>query len=198
MMNWQKQFTQSPDGLLHAVLPALPALEAEALTWQRVDIALAIASPGAQFAFQALKKWLAQQKSCPDLRFTQLGNNTVTPYGLITAANGGQYGATTTARLFAIYIRKTAVAGSALASYLKLFDEGTDAAISGLTANSRLVIPLGAVSSAIPGTLQEGIYISPNGFPLAAGLRLALVTLADTFTISAVADGGDGFALTTP
>jgi hypothetical protein len=181
-----------------AALPPLPALEAEALTWQRVEIALAIASPGAQFAFQALKKWLAQQKSCPDLRFTQLPNNTVTPFGLITAANGGQYGATTTARLFAIYIRKTAVAGSALASYLKLFDEGTDAAIAGLTANSRLVIPLGAVSSAIPGTLQEGIYISPNGFPLAAGLRLALVTLADTFTISAAADGGDGFALTTP
>jgi hypothetical protein len=194
-MNWIKQFTQSPDGLLHAVLPALPALEAEALTWQRVDIALAIASPGAQFAFQGLKKWLAQQKAAPDLRFTQLGNNTTTPYGLITAANGGQFGATTTARLYAIYIRKTTAAGST-ASYLKLFDEGTDAAISGLTAASRLVIPLGAVPSAIPGTLQEGIYIAPNGFPLAAGLRMSLVTLADTFTISNVADGGDGFALT--
>ena len=197
-MKWMQQFTQSPDGLLHAVLPALPALEAEALTWQRVDIALATASPAAQFAFGALKKWLAQQKSAPDLRYTPLANNNVTPYGLITAGTGGLYGATTTARLFGVYIRKTAVPGSALASYLKLFDDGTDGAVSGMTAASRLVIPLGAVSSAVPGTLQEGLYISPSGFPLAAGLRFSLVTLADTFTISAAADGGDGFALTTP
>jgi hypothetical protein len=197
-MNWKKQFSQSPDGLLHAVLPALPTLEAEALTWQRVEIALAGASPGAQFAFNGLKKWLAQQKAAPDLRFTQLGNNAVAPYGLITAAGGGQFGATTTGRLYALYIRKTATPGSALPSYLKLFDDGTDAAISGLTAASRVVIPLGAVSSGAPGTLYEGIYLATAGLPLAAGLRLALVTAADTFTISAAADGGDGFALTTP
>lgn len=197
-MNWKHVFTQSPDGLLHAVLPALPAVEAEALTWQRVDIALAGATPGAVNAFNGLKRWIAQQKAAPDLRFTQLGNNAVAPYGLITAAGGGQFGATTTGRLYALYIRKTAAPGSALASYLKLFDDGTDAAIAGLTANSRLVIPLGAVSSGAPGTLYEGIYISPNGFPLAAGLRLALVTTSDGFAISAAADGGDGFALTTP
>lgn len=198
MMTWTKQFTQSPDGLYHAVLSALPALEAEALTWQRVDIALAGATPGAQAAFTGLKKWLAQQKAAPDLRFTQLPNNTTTPTGLITAGTGGLYGASTTARLYGVYIKKTAVAGSTLASYLKLFDDGTDGAVSGMTAASRLVIPLGAVSSGAPGTIYEGIFLSPNGFALANGLRFSLVTLADTFTISAVADGGDGFCLTTP
>jgi hypothetical protein len=197
-MNWTKQFTQSPDGLLHAVLAALPALEAEALTWQRVDMMMLAATPGAAFAFQGLKKWLAQQKATPDLRFTNLPNNTTSPSGLITASTGGLYGATTTARLYGVYIRKTTVAGSANPSYLKLFDDGTDGAVSGMTAASRLVIPLGAVSSALPGTLYEGLAIFPNGFPLAAGLRFALVTAADTFTISAAADGGDGFCLTTP
>ncbi len=197
-MNWKKQFTQSPDGVLHAVLPALPALEAENLTWQRVDIALAGASPGAVNTIAGLRKWLAQQKAAPDLRFTLLPNNTVTPNGLVTAGTGGLYGATTTGKLYGVYIRKTAVPGSALASYLKLFDDGTDGAVSGMTAASRLVLPLGAVSSGAPGTLYEALAVFPNGFQLTAGLRFALVTLADTFTISAAADGGDGFALTTP
>lgn len=197
-MNWTKQFSQSPDGLLHAVLAALPALEAEALTWQRADIVIAGATPGSQVLYRAFKNWMAQQKACPDLRFTPLPNNTVTPLGLITAGTGGLYGASTTARLYAVYIKKTVTPGSALPSYLKLFDDGTDGAVSGMTAASRLVIPLGAVSSGNPGTIYEGMYFSPNGFPLTAGLRFALVTACDTFTISNVADGGDGFALTTP
>lgn len=197
-MKWTKQFSQSPDGLLHAVLPALPAVEAEALTWQRVDIALANASPGAVNVFQGLKRWIAQQKAAPDLRFTVLANNAVAPYGLLTAANGGQYGATVTGRLYGVYIKKTAVPGSALASYLTLFDDGTDAALAGLAAAIRLVLPLGAVSSGAPGTLYEAHAVFPNGFPLTAGLRFALTTAAGGVVISAAADGGDGFALTTP
>jgi hypothetical protein len=197
-MKWINQFTQSPDGLLHAVLAALPALEAEALTWQRVDIMMAGATPGANNALQGFKRWLAQQKSCPDLRYTALANNAVAPLGLVTAGTGGLYGATTTGRLYAAYIRKTAVAGSALPSYLTLVDDGTDAAISGLAGSIKLVIPLGAVSSGAPGTIYEGVYINPNGLPLAAGLRFALTTAAGGIVISAAADGGDGFCLTTP
>jgi hypothetical protein len=197
-MTWTKQFSQSPDGLLHAVLAALPALEAEALTWQRVDIALGSATPGAMNAFSGLKRWLAQQKAAPDLRYTPLPNNAVTPLGLVTAGTGGLYGATTTGRVYGVYIKKTVTPGSALPSYLSVFDDGTDAALSGLAAALRIVIPLGAVSSGAPGTIYEGMAVFPNGFPLTAGLRVALTTTAGGVTISAVADGGDGFALTTP
>lgn len=194
-MNWKQQFTQSPDGKLWmANQAALAANEAENALWQRVEMALAAASPGAQMAMYSLKRWMTQQLQAPLARFTPLVNSTS---GLITASTGGLYGLGAT-RLYGLYIRKTNVAGSALASYLKLFDDGTDGAVSGMTAASRLVIPLGAVSSGNPGTLYEGLYISPNGFALANGLRLALVTLADTFTISAAADGGDGFAITAP
>jgi hypothetical protein len=198
MTNWIKQFTQSPDGLLWAALAPLPTTEAENLTWQRVDMLLAGATPGAVSAFQGLRKWLTQQKSCPDLRMTQLGNNAVAPLGLITAGTGGLYGATTTARLFGVYIKKTAVAGSALPSYLTLTDDGTDSALSGLAGSQKLAIPLGAVSSGAPGTIYEGLFIDPNGLPLAAGLRFALVTAVGGVTISAAADGGDGFCITSP
>lgn len=186
---------RAPQGTLWANMAAAAALEAESLTWQRVDIALAGATPGAQFAFQGLRKWLAQQKAAPDLRFTQLLNSTVSP-NLATASTGGLFGLIAT-RVYGIYIRKTTTA-STTAAYLKMFDNATDAAVSGLTADSRLVIPLGAVSSGAPGTLLEGLYVSPNGFPLANGIRLALVTLADTFTISSTTDGGDGFIITAP
>lgn len=193
-MKWTQQFTQSPEGYLWANQAAAAAIEAEAALWQRVDMALATATPGAQMLFYALKRWMTQHLQAPQARFTPLVNSTS---GLITASTGGLYGLIAT-RLYGVYIRKTNAPGSATASYLKLFDDGTDAAISGLTAASRLVIPLGAVSSGNPGTLQEGAYVSPNGFPLANGLRFSLVTLADTFTISAAADGGDGFAITAP
>jgi hypothetical protein len=145
-------------------------------------------------AFYALKRWMAQQLQGPLARYTPLVNSTS---GLITASTGGLYGLVAT-RLYGVYIRKTNVVGSSTASYLKFFDDGTDAAVSTLTAASRLVIPLGAVSSGNPGTLYEGLYINPNGLAVANGLRFALVTLADTFTISAAADGGDGFAITAP
>jgi len=193
-MNWTKQFTQSPDGYLWANQAAAPAIEAEAAIWQRVDMALAGATPGAQRAFDGLRRWMAQQLQAPQARFTPLVNSTT---GLITPSTGGLYGLIAT-RLYGVYIRKTNVAGSALASYLKFFDDGTDGALSGMTAASRLVIPLGAVSSGNPGTLYEGLYVNPNGLAVANGLRFALVTLADTFTISAAADGGDGFAISAP
>jgi len=193
-MNWTKQFTQSPDGYLWANQAAAAAIEAEAAIWQRVDMALAGATPGAQRAFDGLRKWMAQHLQAPQARFTPLTNSTS---GLITASTGGLYGLIAT-RLYGVYIRKTNVAGSSLASYLKFFDDGTDGALSGMTAASRLVIPLGAVSSGNPGTLYEGLYVNPNGLAVANGLRFALVTLADTFTISAAADGGDGFAISAP
>jgi len=193
-MNWTKQFTQSPDGYLWANQAAAAAIEAEAAIWQRVDMALAGATPAAQGAFRELKRWLAGHLQAPQARFTPLVNSTS---GLITASTGGLYGLIAT-RVYGLYIKKTQTAGSSTASYLKLFDDGTDAALSGLTAASRLVIPLGAVSSGNPGAQYEGFYISPMGFPLANGIRLALVTLADTFTIGAAADGGDGFIITAP
>jgi len=187
---------RAPEGVLWANQAAAAATEAESLTWQRVDVALAGATPGAQTIFRAFKTFMAGTKACPDLRYTSLINSTVSP-NLATASTGGLYGLITTARLYAVYIRKTTTA-STTAAYLKLFDDGTDSAISGLTAASRLVIPLGAVSSGAPGTLLEGLYISPNGFPLANGIRFSLVTLADTFTISSTTDGGDGFCITAP
>jgi len=186
---------RAPSGSLWVNQSAAAAVEAESLVWQRVDQALAGATPGAQFAFAGLRRWIAQQKQAIDMRFTRLINSTVSP-NLATASTGGLYGLIVT-RVYGIYIRKTTTA-STTAAYLKLFDDGTTDALSGLTAASRLVIPLGAVSSGAPGTLLEGMYMSPNGFPLANGIRLALVTLADTFTISSTTDGGDGFIITAP
>jgi len=186
---------RAPSGSLWVNQSAAAAVEAESLVWQRVDQALAGATPGAQFAFAGLRRWIAQQKQAIDMRFTRLINSTVSP-NLATASTGGLYGLIVT-RVYGIYIRKTTTA-STTAAYLKLFDDGTTDALSGLTAASRLVIPLGAVSSGAPGTLLEGMYMSPNGFPLANGIRLALVTLADTFTISSTTDGVDGFIITAP
>lgn len=186
----------APKGYLWTALAALAAAEAQALVWQRADAFMAGATPGAQWAYMGIQKWWKQQKGCPDLRYTSLPNNTTTPLGLCTATTGGLYGATSTARIVCIYIRKT-VSSSTTAAYLKLFDEGTDAAVSGLTSNSRLVLPLGAVGSVSPGTLIDTIATYPQGFPLANGLRFAMVTLADTFTISSTTDGGDGFCITT-
>lgn len=191
-----EQLTQSPDGVLWAALSALAAAEAETLVWQRADSFMAGATPGALWAYMATQKWWKQQKLCPDLRYTSLPNNTTTPLGLVTASTGGLYGATSTARVVFVYIRKT-VSASTTAAYLKLFDNGTDDAVSGLTAASRLVLPLGAVGSVSPGTLIDAYIGFTNGLPLANGLRFATVTLADTFTISSATDGGDGFCITT-
>src|SRR5215510_3162864 len=111
-MDWTKQFTQSPDGKLWmANQAAAAATEAENLTWQRVDAALAGATPGAQRAFDGLRRWMAQQLQAPNTRFTPLVNSTT---GLITPSTGGLYGLVVT-RLYGVYIRKTNVAGSALA-----------------------------------------------------------------------------------
>ena len=190
-MKWMNQFTQSPDGLLWAVLPALPTAEAEALVWQRVAMVMAGASPGAQWQMDGLRKWLAQQKACPDLRFTPMSAAQLT-----TAGTGGLFGATTSARLFAAYIRKT-IGASASAAYLRFTDDGTDAALSGLTAASRLVLPLGAVGSGQPGTLYEALFVSTAGLPLAAGLRATVNTTCDGLTVAVPLDAGDGFCITT-
>src|SRR5215510_2240077 len=100
-MHWTQQFTQSPEGKLWmANQAAAAATEAENLTWQRVDAALAGATPGAQMAFYALKRWMAQQLLTPNTRFTPLVNSTS---GLITASTGGLYGLVAT-KLYGVYI----------------------------------------------------------------------------------------------
>src|SRR5262245_46442807 len=173
---------------------ALAANEAESAIWQRADAMLLTGSPGAQMSMYALKRWMCQHLQAPLARYTPLVNSTS---GLLTASTGGLYGLGVT-RIYGIYVKKTNVAGSALASFLKVWDDGTDAALSTLSAAARIVLPLGAVSSGAPGTLYEACFVSPNGFAIANGLHVALVTAADGSTISAAADGGDGFMITAP
>jgi len=172
-----------------APLSALATVEASNKVWEKAKAALANASPFSQQQFKQLKLWLSTYKGNPDLRFTPFSGADV-----IVAANGHPVGAGLT-KIYGIYACKRA---DATASYLKLFDEGTDAALSGLTADVRLAIPMLGASVA-KGERSETVLIRPNGLAIAVGIRLASVTTSDGLTISAVADdASDGFIISGP
>src|SRR5262245_63161019 len=96
---------------------AAAANEAQNALWQRVDMALAGATPGAQMLFYALKRWMAQHLQAPQASFTPLVNSTS---GLITASTGGLYGLIAT-RVFGVYIREKYDGRVGLPSYLYLY-----------------------------------------------------------------------------
>jgi hypothetical protein len=171
-----------------AASAALSTLESSNKVWLRVKDALNDGSPEAQLAFKSLKLWLATQKGNPNLRFTPLNGDAVS--GLATAANGQIIGSGAVT-LYAVYV-KSLIGGTA-PTYTVIFNDGTDVAISGLTASATLTLPSLARSTA--GNPAEAIYISPKGDAYANGLRAASVTAPQGLTLDAAADSVNGFII---
>lgn len=190
-----KQFTQSPDGYLWTASSALSTPEAANKVWQKANQVLQNASPGAQNAFKALKMWLATQKKNPNLRFSALQGNAAalvssTGGGLVTASTGQKIGAGT-ATVYGVYLK--AKVGATPPTYCVVIDDGTDDAISGLTASVTVTLPnLTASTASVPA---EAIYINPLGDAFANGLSAASVTAPQGLTIDAAADSPDGFII---
>ncbi len=190
-----KQLTQSPDGMLWTASSALSTVEASNKVWNRVNAALVGASPSAQAAFKGLKLWLATQKGNPNLRFSFLTGDAAalvssTGGGLVTASTGQIVGSGVTT-VYGIYLK--AKVGATAPTYTIFLDEGTDAAISGLTASITLTLAnLAASTASVP---SENVYISPKGDPYLLGLRASAVTAPQGLTIDAAADSVDGFVI---
>jgi len=169
-----------------ADLSAIAAVENPNKVWSRANVALATASPAAQKAFKELKLWLATQKGNPNLRFTALSGAS------LVTANDGQGVGLGAATIYGVYAQKRV---DATASYLKVFDNGTDDNLSGLTAAVVLSLPF-KVTSVAAGEKTEGVYLNPRGLAMANGIRAASVTTSDGLTIStAEADAMDGFMI---
>jgi hypothetical protein len=188
------QLTQSPDGYMFTALTALPALESSNKVWQRVEAALAGATPGAKLQFKQFKQWLATQKGNLNLRYTTLnrdatsGTTGAEPHGLTTASTGAMIGTGVTT-IYAIYLAKS----SGATSYFVLVDEASDAALSGLTASVRLT--LASITAGTSAAPSETVYIRPAGLPMANGVRAASVTTPQGVTIAANTASDNGFII---
>lgn len=151
--------------------------EAEVLTWQRVDIALANASPLQQNLFRfGLKAWLTQFKQAPQLQFV--------PFDRTTNGSDGSNAATVicsgACTLVAIYGKK--YTGTTL-SYLALSNHAT-----AIQAQKELLLAASAASvdtSAFYGT----------GVAYGTGITYSAVTAYNGTTRSLIVDSFDGFAL---
>ncbi len=175
--------------------------ESAGLTWQRVRIVLdgsgsgsiQGASPGARMAFEAYRKYLAQDKGNPIMQFVQFDSVTN------GSGNGNVQtvvcGAACTLR--AVYGRKTG-AGTAQA-WFKLTNHATT-----VSANSSDV----SVSGTVQGTEFFYFYGGPgssstllsSGLPMSAGITVGTYTAGNgsgTTTLSLAADSFNGYCLIT-
>jgi len=150
--------------------------EAQVLTWQRVDAALANASPNAQMVFRQFKHWMAAHKQGPLLQFVPFDRTT-------NGSNGGNAVAVVVvgaARLVALYGKK--YTGTTL-SYLALSNHGT-----AIQAEHQVNL-----SGAEAGS--EIVSLWTNGLPFATGIVVAGVTAYNGTTQSLIVDSWDGFAI---
>ncbi len=160
--------------LVHLLIFAIGAsltVEAPVSTWQRVDNALASATPAAQGLFRAFKSWLMQQKGEIHLQMIRIGDTT----GDVNPLDG-------VLRLYALYLKKQNTATDA---YFKLWD---DAANGDTASEQRLLLPSFEA-------LKETILFFPDGTPLALGIAYASETSADGDTGSTTGDSPIGFML---
>lgn len=155
---------------------AAASLESANKVWQRVNIALAGASPCAQRQFRALKEWLSTQKGNPDLQFLPFVNTSIddaTGQALVGSA----------VRIVGIYGKKAATATDV---YLAIFDDTTDDA--GGATDGRIVLPFLEAS-------EEQVFISPAGVSMAAGVVAKAYTDYDGTTDSTDTDCPSGFVI---
>lgn len=144
------------------------------LAWQLVKIRLANANPVAQTAFAELKKYLAQQKSNPNLQFKAFTEAECD-------AAGGTAILDTACKLYGVYIKKLA---SATDNFFWVYDNATNDVTAG---NARVCLSVLVAS-------QEAFAVYPEGLAMGTGV---VVTQYATDALGAVdgSDGGDGFVL---
>jgi len=150
--------------------------EAEVLTWQRVDMALAAASPNVQMMFRAFKHWLAAHKQAPLLQFI--------PFDRTTNGSDGTNAATVicsgAATLLAIYGKKYT---GVVLSYLTVSNHAT-------AIQAQKEVLLAGTAAAV-----EVSAIYTNGLAFATGITYSGITAYNGTTRSLIADSWDGFAI---
>ena len=152
--------------------------EAESLTWQRVDIGLAGASPAAQMNFRSFKRWLANQKLAPQLQYVAFDHTTNGSDG----TNAATVICGAAATLQAVYAKKNS--GTTL-GYWCLSNHAT--AIQA----QKEILAAGTVAGV------EFMYCAMNSAALAfaTGITYSGVTAYNGTTRSLIADSWDGFCL---
>jgi hypothetical protein len=181
-----RQITQSPDGKLWTALATASSVENPNKVWSRVKMALGYlkATEQSQRMFDALKMYLATQGRNPSLQFTPLGAT-----ALVTATTGDITNARSgVISIYGIYYKKSGTdgVGSATASFLKIIDDGTQDAVSGLAASV-----VDEITADVAG--NEFVHLFPKGYALANGLRFVSVTAQNGLTIATAANSGNGF-----
>ena len=151
--------------------------EAQSLVWQRAEIALRNASPGAQAAMRALKTWLAAHKlALSTLQFVAFDRTTNGTDG----SNADTVICSAACTLYYLYGKKFT---TATLSYLKISNHA-----SAIQAQGEIIL----ASTTASIELQ---YISYQGFAFATGATLASVTAYNGTTHNALAASHDGFAV---
>lgn len=163
-------------------LSALPTVEDSNKVFQKVNKALAGASPSAQKTFRGLKEWLVEQKGNPNLRVVPFSSA-----GVATADDGQAIGAGT-AKVYGVYFKKP---NDATAAYVSVVDNGTDDNYYGGSLTGSVRIQAGLVSAN-----QEFAAVFPNGLSIALGLRIVSTTAAAAgTTANTAASAPYGFVL---
>ena len=152
------------------------AFEGANLTWQRVNEALANASPAAQYAFKDLKKWLATQKGNPKLGFYPFVSTSVDDAD-------GQVLATGAARIVGVYAKKADTAGDV---FLWLIDD---------VDNDSTLSTKGNIMLALLEAKEEAIYLNPTGISFGLGLDVKAYTSPLGTTDSTDTDCPNGFVI---
>lgn len=160
--------------MMPPVFGASLTVEAPVLTWQRVDVVLNQATPGAQALFRGFKSWIMQQKAGMSLQFIPISDQTVDTNPLDGAI-----------RVYAVYLKKQPTATDA---YFKVTDDATDDTTAD---DQKVTLPLFESG-------KESIAFFPDGIPLAAGLVTASYTAPsgnNGTTATTAGDGPNGFLL---
>ena len=163
------------------------ATQSANLVWQKVNKALANASPAAQDAFKALKVVLANQKGNPDLQFlswTASGALAASGTGAMSSSTGGVAGIAGSGTLYGLYAKKTGTGTTA--SFLTAHD-ATDN-VTG-TTQTLAVMKFTNVN-------DERFYIDPVGVVFLVDLTVSsTTTAAGTTETTGVSDSQGGFAI---
>lgn len=153
------------------------ALEGANLVRQRVEKALASASPLTQDAFKAFLDYMAQDKGNPDLQFVPFLSTSVDDAG------GHDLGIDAAHRFYAIWGKKAATATDV---YLYVFDDATNDAGAGTDGRANLVFLEAS---------KEAFAIYNSGLPMVDGIVIKAYTDFDGTADSTDTDCPDGFVI---
>lgn len=148
--------------------------EASNKVWQKAKAALANANPAVQNAFLELKKYLATQKSNPDLQFVPFTEAQCD-------ASGGTAVVNAACKVYGVYIKKE---NSATDNFFWTYDDATN---DGTAGDARVGLPLLVAN-------DESFYINPAGLDHAAGIVVTQY-VTDPLGASDGSNGGSGFII---